>query len=371
MVSYSDRPHQAATDLQPTYLLCIILNGRYSNNLPDARLQKNVYNGSVMSDFANPKLHARQRFEQARRQASRAQMAARLTGEDINLLPFEAIRTNLQQQNPFYRGIIEVPLDAIVGSVGRYKTFTRKFLPLTNSVQDRWVAVDALAVQTGWPPIELYQVGNIYFVKDGNHRVSVARHLKLDSLEAHVMAYPVDFEIDPTDDLDHIFIQLGKQNFIAKTGLAARFPDHNIHFTSPGRYTELLAQIHDLQQILAQIDGEEMSWETAVDAWYEMIYLPTVQIIQDSTLLADFPGRTEADLFAWLSKHRERLQERYGAYENLADLAQFLANEYREAGLPRLTRQVRRLLGANSLAPLEEVANLDETLPPADGSGPH
>jgi len=102
-----------------------------------------------------------------------------------------------------------------------------------------------------------------------------------------------------------------------------------------------------------------------------MIYLPTVQIIQDSTLLADFPGRTEADLFAWLSKHRERLQERYGAYENLADLAQFLANEYREAGLPRLTRQVRRLLGANSLAPLEEVANLDETLPPADGSGPH
>lgn len=324
-----------------------------------------------MTDFANPKLQARQRFEQARRQAARAQVAARLTGEDINLLPFEAIRANLQQQNPYYRGVVEVPLDAIVGSVGRYKTFTRKFLPLTNSVQDRWVAVDALAARTGWPPIELYQVGNIYFVKDGNHRVSVARQLKLNSIEAHVMAYPVDFEIDPADNLDHIFIQLGEQNFMAKTGLAKRFPEHNIRFTSPGRYTELMAQIHDLRQILAQIDGDEMDWETAVDAWYEMVYLPTVQIIQDSTLLADFTGRTEADLFVWLSQHRERLEERYGLHENLADLAQFLADEYREAGLPRLTRQVRRLLGATSLPPLEEVADLDETLPPAADSDPN
>jgi hypothetical protein len=274
----------------------------------------------------------------------------------------------LQQQNPYYRGVVEVPLDAIVGSVGRYKAFTRKFLPLTNSLEERWVAVDALAAQAGWPPVELYQVGNIYFVKDGNHRVSVARQLKLATIEAQVMAYPVDFEIDPTDDLDHIFIQLGEQNFLAKTGLADRFPEHNIYFTSPGRYTELMAQIHDLQQILAQIDGEAMDWETAVDAWYEMVYLPTVQIIQDSTLLADFPGRTEADLFVWLSQHRERLHERYGSYENLADLAQFLADAYREAGVPRLTRQVRRLLGANSLPPLEDVANFDESLPSADDS---
>jgi hypothetical protein len=319
-----------------------------------------------MSDIGNLRVKARQRFEQARRQAARAQMAARLTGEAINLLPFEAIRAQLQQQNPYYMGVQQVPLDAIVGSVGRYKTFTRKFLPLTEGVQERWVAIDALANKTGWPPVELYQVGNIYFVKDGNHRVSVARQLALPTIEAHVMAYPVDLEINPADDLDQIFIQLGEQNFMAKTGLEERVPDHNIQFTSPGRYTELLAQIHSLQQILAQIDGEQMAWETAVDAWYEMVYLPTVQIIIDSTLLADFPGRTEADLFVWLSQHRGRLQERYGTYENLSDLAQFLADEYRESGLPRLTRQVRRLLGANSLPPLEDVANLDETLPESD-----
>jgi hypothetical protein len=323
-----------------------------------------------MSDAINPKMVARQRFEQARRQAARAKMTARLTGEDIQLLPFEAIRAQLQQQNSHYRGIIEVPLDAIVGSVGRYKAFTRKFLPLTDSLKDRWVAVDALSAHKGWPPIELYQVGNVYFVKDGNHRVSVARQLNLPVIEAHVMAYPVELTIDPTASLDQIFIRLGEQSFMAKTGLAERFPDHNIQFTSPGRYTELMIQIHNLQQILAQIDGEMMAWETAVDAWYEMIYLPTVQIIYDSTLLADFPGRTEADLFVWLAKHRERLEERYGSYENLADLAQHLADEYREAGLPRLTRQVRRMLGVESLPPLEDVHTADSTLPSEERPDP-
>lgn len=317
-----------------------------------------------MSSGINAQTQARQRFEQARRRATLAQLSARLTGSDIHLLPFETIRVELQQQNPYYRGICDVPLDAIVGSVGRYKTFTRKFLPLTDSVQDRWMAVDALAAYKGWPPIELYQVGNVYFVQDGNHRVSVARQLGLATIEAHVMAYPGDLTIDPDDNLDHIFIQLGEQNFMARTGLAERYADHNIHFTSPGRHRELMAQIHSLRQILSQIDGETMDWETAVDAWYEMVYLPTVQVIMDSTLLADFPGRTEADLFVWLSQHRESLQERYDARASLADLAQFLADEYRESGLPRLARQVQRLFGVESLPPLEDVANLENPPPP-------
>ncbi|MCP4421308.1 MAG: hypothetical protein GY805_32255 [Chloroflexi bacterium] len=317
-----------------------------------------------MSDTSNTRTISRMRFEQARRQATRAKMSARLTGEDINLLPFIAIRAELQQQNPYYRGVFEVPLDAIVGSVGRFKAFTRKFLPLNDSLQERWVTVDTLASHTGWPPVDLYQVGNVYFVKDGNHRVSVARQMNLPTIEAHVLAYPGDIKIEPEANLDQIFIQLGEQNFMAKTGLAQRFPQHNIQFTSPGRYTELMAQIHNLRQILERIDEETMAWETAVDAWYEIVYLPTTQIIHDSTLLTDFPGRTEADLFVWLSQHRERLRKRYGQYENLAALVQFLAEEYRETGLPRLKRQVRRMLGAEALPPLEEAADLEDKSPP-------
>lgn len=305
-----------------------------------------------MDELTETRSQAWQRFDRARRQAVLHEAAARLTGRDTRLLPFDAIRSELRWQNPLYQGVQEIPLTAVVGSVGRYREFNRQFLPLSDSLRERWSQVDALAVTAGWPPIEVYQVGNVYFVRDGNHRVSVARHLQIPPIEAHVWKYPEEIEINPDDDLDRIFIQLGERNFMQKTGLDVLIPDHTICFTSPGRYTELLMQIQDLRQTLALIDGEEMAYPEAVLAWYEMVYLPTVQIIHDSNLLADFPGRTEADLFVWLSKYRGGLGDEFAAYENLADLAQVLAERYREGGFSRLTRQMRRLFGRSELPPL-------------------
>ena len=108
---------------------------------------------------------ALKRFHEARKQADRTKIASMLTGRNNQTIPFEAIRRELRQQNPLYRGVINVALDAIVGSVGRYQEFTRSFLPLNDSLAERWVGVSALALGTGWPPIELYQVGAAYFVK--------------------------------------------------------------------------------------------------------------------------------------------------------------------------------------------------------------
>ena len=298
---------------------------------------------------------ALERFRAARKEAGRTQIASLLTGRDNQTIPFEAIRRELRQQSPLYRGILNVPLSAIVGSVGRYQEFTRHFLPLSDSLAERWVGVDTLAQRTGWPPIELYQVGQAYFVKDGNHRVSVAQQLGTDTIEAHVWEFANEADVGPDDNLDDMLIELGKANFMAKTRLNEMHPDHQLQFTSPGRYTELLAQIADLRQTLTIIDGEEMPYEEAVAAWYEIVYLPTTQIIRDSTLLTDFPGRTEADLFVWLSKYREPLRERYGEYDHLADLAELLTTHYKEGTLQKAARQVRRLLGQETLPPLADI----------------
>lgn len=297
---------------------------------------------------------ARQRFQRARRQANRERMSARLTGRETTLLPFAAVRSQLRQQSPLYRGLQEVPMGAIVGSVGRYREFTRHFLPLNDSLQERWVNVEALSTTQGWPPIDLYQVGNLYFVKDGNHRVSVARQMELPTIEAHVWEFPEDISIDPDAPLDNLLIELGMKNFMARTRLDERIPEHSIRFTSPGRYTELLTQIQVLQETLSFIDDEKMPYDEAVLAWYEMIYLPTVQIIRDSGLLTAFPGRTEADLFVWVSQHRELLREMFGEYANLADLAQLLAAKYGKGSLGKMVRQVRRLLGSEDLPPLAD-----------------
>ncbi len=296
------------------------------------------------------------RFDSARKKAFYDKMTALLTGRPTEMLPFDAVRTELRQQNPFYQGIQEIPVDLIVGSVGRYREFTRRFLPLTDSLRERWINVDNLATTSGWPPIDAYKVGGVYFANDGNHRVSVARHLGMSTIEAHVWEYPVDVQITPDDTLDEVLIRLGEQNFMDKTGLDKMIPDHNIRFTSPGHYRELLAQIHNLRHTLSIIDEEEMPYSEAVAAWYEMIYLPAIQIIRDSTLLEDFPGRTESDLFVWLSLYRDKLETVYGDYENLADLARILAGKYKEGSIDKMARRVRSLLGRDELPPLADLS---------------
>jgi hypothetical protein len=207
-----------------------------------------------------------QKFEKSRRQANVNQLTARLKRQDTRLLPFEAVRQELRQQNPMYKGAQDIPLEAIVGSVGRYREFNRQFLPLSDNLQERWIDLVNLAATRGWPPIEVYKVGNIFFVRDGNHRVSVARHLVLTSIEAHVWEYPEALNVDLENNLDQIFIQLGEKNFMEKTALDKLFPDHNLRFTLPGRYTELLVQIGNLQQTLSEIDGEPLPYEEAVAA---------------------------------------------------------------------------------------------------------
>jgi hypothetical protein len=189
-------------------------------------------------------------------------------------------------------------------------------------------------------------------VKDGNHRVSAARQLGYPSIEAHVWEFPEEIFIDPSDKLDDILIRFSERDFMETTGLDQRYPNHNIRFTTAGRYSELKAQIEDLRQKLAYIDEREIPYEEAVDLWFELVYLPTVQIIRESELLAAFPGRTEADLFAWLSVHRDPLLETYGEYDHLADLAQRLVDVYREKPVAKATRQVKRMLGREELPPL-------------------
>lgn len=307
-----------------------------------------------MSHPINVRQAAIRDFEQARRRAWRQKISARLGGRDQALLPFDAIRAQLRHKNPLYQGVMQVPLGQIAGSVGRYQEFTRQFLPLHDSFRDRWVRVEALALTgQGWPPIELYRIGNVYFVKDGNHRVAVARQLGLDTVEAQVWAFPSDVQLGPRDRLDEVLIRFSERNFLNETHLDQLVPNHGIHFTAPGGYSELLAQIVDLQEKLKLIDGEPISYEEAVLAWYEIVYLPTVQILHDAALLRQFPGRSEADLFVWLSTMRQQLGEVYGDYARLEDLARALAEDYGAGRLGRLARQVRRLLGQSARAPLE------------------
>ena len=104
-------------------------------------------------------------------------------------------------------GLRDIPLDAIVGSVGRYKDFTRKFSPRRGVAEERWARVKAITEHAGGlPPIEVYQIGDAYFVIDGNHRVSVARQQGSPAIEAYVTNVDTKVLLDPSDPPDDFLI---------------------------------------------------------------------------------------------------------------------------------------------------------------------
>src|SRR5512141_1668928 len=116
-------------------------------------------------------------FQSARQRAAVQEILARLTGKSNQLLSYDDVAEKLQLRARTERGIQHIPLNAIVGSVGRNTDFTRTFLPRRAGDQERWANVKAVFMETGagLPPIEVYKVGEAYFVVDGNHRVSIAK----------------------------------------------------------------------------------------------------------------------------------------------------------------------------------------------------
>lgn len=129
-----------------------------------------------------------QHFESATVRAFWEEIFGRLRGKPVHLLNFEEERARLGLWKEVYIGLQDIPVTAIVGSVGRHQDFTRNFMPRSGGVnKDRWSRIFAETVgKVGLPPVELYKVGEVYYVRDGNHRVSVARDMGTDTVQAYV-----------------------------------------------------------------------------------------------------------------------------------------------------------------------------------------
>jgi len=279
----------------------------------------------------------RENFFRAHGRARRHELLARLGGRPTSLLPFELLASVLKgyQRVPLPDTEM-IPLDKIVGSVGRYNDFTRDFLPKNYSMIDRWVRVEqAMESLEGTPPIEVYRVGDVYFVADGNHRVSVARASGLDALEAHVVDIPSAIDLEPGDTLDEAIIKAERARFLAQTGLAERVPVVDMYLTRPGGFTRLLELVSLHQRLLSDERGSEVSLQDAAEDWYRTSYLPTIETIRDRQLLRRFPNRTAADLYSWLWSHimetYRRAGERVSPEEALAALESRAPSPFQQA----------------------------------------
>lgn len=261
-------------------------------------------------------------LEKYRRNVGKAQVAdlmAKMTGGNVDLVSYDEVAKRIKARQQIEMGTQMAPLDKIVGSVGRYRDFTRTFLPRAGVNPERWARVDAaMHSMEGFPPIEVYKIGDVYFVRDGNHRVSVARANGLTHIEAYVTEIPTDVPLHMEDfERDQWLIKIERTEFLKETQLDVIRPDHGIELTEPGRYQTLLRHIQ-VHQYLRNLDLERagsdhrLTWEEAVASWYDHVYLPMVEAIRSHELMSSFPKRTEADLYLWIAFHREQLAKCYG-----------------------------------------------------------
>lgn len=252
-------------------------------------------------------------FERARRRAFISDIVATLKGDSNWLISFEEVQKMLPMQGQFYSGLQQVPISQIVGSVDRYRDFDRRFLPTQTHTRRRWESVDRATLNdVVLPPVQLYKVGGIYFVKDGNHRVSVAKEKGAEYIDAEVIDCPTRVQIPAISDQREL-IQLAEfARFLEQTKLDKLRENVNIRFTSLGRYDVLIEHISAHRWYMGIDQKRPVEWEEAVLDWYDNIYLPLAKVIEDNKILQDFPNRTAGDLYLWIMDHRWYLREESG-----------------------------------------------------------
>ena len=161
-----------------------------------------------MSHLGYARVTAIDRFENAWRRAQINHFWKKLTNRRNRLLPFATIHSALFYPSGVHQGVREIPVRRIQGSLAQSPDFDRDFRPLHKNQRERWANVWVLHVQKGWEPIIVHQIDGLYFVEDGHHRISVARELGLDAIEASVTAYPGSIVLNPNASLDDIMVSL-------------------------------------------------------------------------------------------------------------------------------------------------------------------
>ncbi|MDR2601121.1 MAG: transcriptional regulator [Spirochaetaceae bacterium] len=236
--------------------------------------------------------------------------------EKEKLLSFNDVKNLVRPKGEAYWGMRVVPIRLIVGSEGRYKDFNKYFLPKSDHVRARWESVDRAYIKDViLPPIQLCEIGGVYFVRDGNHRVSVAKTQGVEMIDAEVTSLTSDIELNPNmtvEELRGIVIAREKETFYENTNFGVLTGCHDLDFSRTGLYDVIYRHIQKHNYYLNKNNSKEIPFPDAVVSWYKNVYMPIVQIIHDLNLRSQFPKRTPSDLYIWIVKHWDDLKQKYG-----------------------------------------------------------
>jgi hypothetical protein len=253
----------------------------------------------LVADTGFPIQDAKSDFSRARRSQVLARLAKRLRREpeDVDLiLPFEDVVEALGRRGERHVGLQSIPLDSIVGTVDRTRGFDRSFRPTSRQVRGRWERI-AKAQRQGeaMPPIQVYRIGDMHFVKDGHHRVSVARaqgRREIDALVTEVLT-----EVDPEDGLRLADLprKTHQRVFLDRVPLAPEARTR-IQLSDPAQYGDLAESVEAWAFREIQARGELTSREKVAAAWFDNAYEPIVEELREAGMIRAGESETEAYL---------------------------------------------------------------------------
>ncbi len=252
-------------------------------------------------------------FDSAHFRAFWAALAGLFARQPDLLLSFDEVAEKLHLRSSLYRGVRSVKVERIVGSVGRAHDFDRDFRPLRPEGRERRARIrQALRQAERLPPVQLYQVGQVYFVLDGHHRISVAREQGQEYIDAEVIELPTPVVLGPDLSPEELILKAEQAGFLEQTALKALRPEARLEASEPGLYDVLLEHISVHRYYMGLEGNREVTWEEAVAHWYDHVYLPIVEVIREQKVLEHFPGHTETDLYIWVMDHRYFLSQEAG-----------------------------------------------------------
>lgn len=306
-----------------------------------------------MKDNSYVTAQAEQDFSKARQRAWVQSLRTIVNPEARQLLSFHDVKGLLKPGKEKYLGMKTVGIENIVGSEDRYQDFSRHFFPKKEHLRHRWMSIDkAHLSDVILPPIKLLKIGDLYFVRDGNHRVSVALSQGVCAIDAEVIELTSEVDVNKNstrDDILQAVLAFERREMLDQTGIDRMIPVEMIEFTSPGRWHELLNHIEGHKYFMNLDIEDEISFEDAVRSWYNTLYVPINEIIRKEGSLSRFPSRTEGDLYMWMIKHWHSLKDKYGQEYPLDQAAYEFAASHGKGRFTRLRIRLRRLLGMQEL----------------------
>ena len=243
----------------------------------------------------------------ARRRATLARLVGRLRGEpdDVGVvLPYEEVVEALGFVSERSAGLQVVSLDQIVGSIGRGRDFDRRYRPTSGRSRGRWEQIAAAARRgEAFPPVDLVKVGELYFVRDGHHRVSVARALGRTDIDAYITEVVTRIDASRAIKLSDLPVKSHERLFFERVPLPAA-ARAEIELSEPDDYDELAEAVEAWGFRAMQSRGEPLDRRQTAELWLETEYLPVVAMLREAGLVSD---GTDTEAYMNVAAERYRL----------------------------------------------------------------